>query len=421
MNLEDRIRYEGESTTLDFKKSYYAAPTKTELISDVMAMANADTKDDRVIVFGVKHCSDGSKTFHSLSSFPDPADIEQLLLQNIEPAVHVEFCPFEYDGHTIAYLRIYDCNDQPYLMRKDHGVLTQGTGRIRKGTTTLPLLRTDIDRMFAAKNEKQDLRQFINIQWAGNPPSREIDIRRPKNATFPSKVEAAKIQGYIDKLERIEFEKKNPRTGPIGSMGVLAKMAEQAEQIDKFYALSRSLSNLGVPGYGTSQDPYLGLTLDQLKARLQRVPMDFINDDEFYIYTELGAAINLQILNTGPQYLDDAVLILTIPNDERLKVASKTPRKPARSSYLSDLKLQNFAYKARDQLVYPSVETTEEAIIVQAQIKQLQNGVPREAFVEPLHVVLHREVSPELIPVRLKLVARGLQSPFEDVLFIRPV
>ena len=102
-------------------------------------------------------------------------------------------------------------------------------------------------------------------------------------------------------------------------------------------------------------------------------------------------------------------------------MASKTPRKPSRSSYLSDLKLQDFAYQARDQVVYPSVETTEEAIIVQAQIKQLQNGVPREAFVEPLHVVLHREVSPELIPVRLKLVARGLQSPFEDVLFIRPV
>jgi len=417
MNIEDRIRYEGESTTLDFKKAYYAAQRRAELISDVMAMANADTRDDRFIVFGVKHTPDGSKTFHSLESIPDPAEIEQLLLENIEPAVQVEFSPLDYEGHDLAYLRIYNCNDKPYLMRKDFSPLTKGTGKIRKGTTTLPLLRADLDRIYEDKVQSQDLRQFLSIQWDCDPPSKEITVRRSKNDHLPSKVEAAKIQSHIDRLLRIESDKKLPRSGATANLAIQGMMSDWIEQTEQIAALGRSLSSLGPYGSGKPQDRYKGLSLDELIARLERVAQDLREEDVFYLFMEQGFALNLQILNEGPQYLDDAVLILTLPNDPRLKVASKAPKKPSRSSSPFDFNLQNLT---PDLKVYPSVETTEEEITVQAHLKQLQNGVPREAFQKPLRIVLHPEANPEPIPVRLKLVARGLQSPFEDLLFIRP-
>jgi hypothetical protein len=417
MNLEDRIRYEGESTTLDFKKSYYAPQRRADLISDVMAMANADTRDDRFIVFGVKQSSDGTKTFHSLESFPDSAEIEQLLLQNIEPTIPVEFAPFEYEGHALAYLRIHDCIDKPYLMRKDFAPLTQGTGRIRKGTTTLPLLRTDIDRIYEVKAQSQDLRQFLSIQWDCDPPSKEITVRRSKNDHLPSKIEAAKIQSHIDRLLRIESDKKPPKYGSTANLALQGMMSDWNAQNEQIAALGRSLSGLGLYGGGKPQDRYKGLPLDELNARLERVAQDFREEDVFYLFMEQGFALNLQILNEGPQYLDDAVLILTLPNDPRLKVASKSPRKTSRSSSPFDLNLQHLT---PDLNVYPSVEITEEEITVQAHIKQLQNGVPRGAFQKPLRILLHPEANPEPIPVRLKLVARGLQSPFEDLLFIRP-
>lgn len=163
MNIEELITYGRESTNLDFKQTYYPSARRADLISDIMAMANAETRDDRHIIFGVKLQPDGTKTFHSIATYPDPAEIEQLILQNIEPMVHIEFVPFEIEGHSLAYLRIYNCEDQPYLMRKDYSPLTQGTGKIRKGTATLSILRSDLDRMFNNKNTNQDLRAFIKI------------------------------------------------------------------------------------------------------------------------------------------------------------------------------------------------------------------------------------------------------------------
>ncbi|MBP1626448.1 MAG: hypothetical protein H6Q00_923 [Holophagaceae bacterium] len=421
MSLADRIKYEGESTTLDFKKSFYSPARRADLISDVMAMANAATKDDRYIIFGVKLDTDGTKTFYPLEAFPDPAEIEQLVLQNIEPAVHVEFSPFEFEGHALAYLRIHRCNDQPYLMKKDYSPLTQGMGKIRKGTITLPLLRADMDRIFQAKSQSQDLREFIKIQWNCEHPSKEICVRRQQPAQLPSKLEADKIQRYINNLKRIENEKNN-HTSAMDGMSYHHKfMSNFAKQNESLLALSRSITNLGLPGYGESRDPYQGMTMDELKAKLDNVTKDFEDEDIYYIYSELGEILNLQIHNDGPCYLDDALVILTIPRKAGLMVASEIPRRPSRRRGPLDLDYIHSPHQILDQLGYPSVEAIGDEITVKAHLNRVRNGVITESFEKPLRVVLAPQGATDPIPIRVKLVARGLESPFEDVLFLLPV
>ena len=72
--------------TLTSNRPTILLPEGQIFISDIMAMANAETRDDRHIIFGVKLQPDGTKT-HPIATYPDPAEIEQLILQNIEPIV----------------------------------------------------------------------------------------------------------------------------------------------------------------------------------------------------------------------------------------------------------------------------------------------------------------------------------------------
>ena len=49
-NIEDLIEYYDENLNLDFKGSQYAREKHADLIKDIIAMANADTHDERYII-----------------------------------------------------------------------------------------------------------------------------------------------------------------------------------------------------------------------------------------------------------------------------------------------------------------------------------------------------------------------------------
>ncbi|SMB81360.1 putative transcriptional regulator, partial [Hymenobacter roseosalivarius DSM 11622] len=93
MDLEDIIRYEGESTSVDFKATAYKPATNPEFIKDVMAMANAPYDGDRYLIVGVKHYVDNTREILGLEPEDqlDDASYHKAILDNIEPEI-----PFEY-------------------------------------------------------------------------------------------------------------------------------------------------------------------------------------------------------------------------------------------------------------------------------------------------------------------------------------
>lgn len=127
MELLDLIRYENESTYVDFKRSQYE--NKESFLKDIMAMANANTDiSKRYIIIGVKHSPKGSREFFGIprDEFKYDADNQDLVRQNIEPEIKFIYKSFEFEEHLLGIFEISECEQRPYVMKKTQGKLEQG-------------------------------------------------------------------------------------------------------------------------------------------------------------------------------------------------------------------------------------------------------------------------------------------------------
>jgi hypothetical protein len=63
LNYDDLIAHATEHSGPDFKSVQHTSDQHDALLKDVMAMANAWVKGERLIVIGVKHRADGSRAY----------------------------------------------------------------------------------------------------------------------------------------------------------------------------------------------------------------------------------------------------------------------------------------------------------------------------------------------------------------------
>ncbi len=110
-NIEWLIKYERESTRLDFKREQYKKEKNKNLIKDIMSMANAPIDGKKYIVVGVKDKTDGEKEYHAIQKeeFIDQATYEQVIRENIEPSIEFSYSPLEVGGSLLGIFEIGPC------------------------------------------------------------------------------------------------------------------------------------------------------------------------------------------------------------------------------------------------------------------------------------------------------------------------
>jgi len=163
MELLDIIRYENESTYVDFKRSQYQ--NKEDFLKDIMAMANANTDvNKRYIIVGVKHSTSGSREYFSIprNEFKDDADYQDLVRQNIEPEIKFVYKPVELREYLLGVFEISECENRPYVMKKKFGTLEQGASYIRRGSQHARVIRADLEMIYEERFKKQRERDIKN-------------------------------------------------------------------------------------------------------------------------------------------------------------------------------------------------------------------------------------------------------------------
>ncbi|MCM3317169.1 putative DNA binding domain-containing protein [Rummeliibacillus stabekisii] len=162
-----------ECEFLDFKKTFYVKERYVDLLTDVLAFANAHSKNSKYIVCGVKE-ELGVKELVGLDSFTEQSIIEQLIFENIEP-----FLSFKL--HSITYLEkrfhVIEMRPEkrPYLLKKKYSTLNKGYMKIRRGATNDFLTRADLDRMY---NEGQvDLHIIDGFLYATKPELGSVELK----------------------------------------------------------------------------------------------------------------------------------------------------------------------------------------------------------------------------------------------------
>lgn len=172
-NIEDIIEYNSESSFIDFKREEYPLgkhPKKNEILKDISAFANHFSNNDKYIFIGVKD-KNGSKEIFEIQELTDDAKYQEFVFDNIEPKLNFEYKSFSYKGKQIAYFRIFDNKNRPYLFKKDLQNpsikkidFKQGDGYIKIGSSTKKIDRSDLEKIYKKRLEKTDRKSDISIE-----------------------------------------------------------------------------------------------------------------------------------------------------------------------------------------------------------------------------------------------------------------
>ena len=386
--LDDLIRFENENTSLDFKATQYLKPVHEQLLKDLLAMANADVRDDRYIVVGVEHKPDGSRNFLSINKadFIDSAIYQQLVRENIEPEIHFEYLPYDFEGHLLGVFRIYDCVDKPYMMRKDFKNLKQGNAFIRKGSHQPPLTRKDLDHIREKQNQEFSAAIRIGFDVAGLP--NRISVQALGEVPLPSDEAANRIRNVL-----AEREQKLPPGDA---------------------SLTRQLIEAGFPNFGLGPVPYSHRSSEQLRENLRKVKDTYREDDLFELYEQHASRINFLIFNEGDSYIEDALVQIRIPKVKGVRIAPKIYLEPDRSGPFAVPRLSVYGLGRH----YPNVTNYKDYIGVLESVGTLRHGIAARAFQEPLRIVFGRDLVGQELALECTLRAKQLRTPREQTLTI---
>ncbi len=158
MNILEIIEHENESMCVDFKKTQYQKENRDEFLKDIMSMANANTDTNkRYIIIGVKQVPSGEREFHPIpaEAFTDDAEYQSLVRNNIEPEIKFSYQPIMFKECRFGVFEIIECNQRPYMFKKDVVRYKKGECYIRRGSQIERVNRYDLEVMYEERYKMQ--------------------------------------------------------------------------------------------------------------------------------------------------------------------------------------------------------------------------------------------------------------------------
>lgn len=193
MNREicDIIKYDSESSGLDFKKEHYQLGKylkRNDILKDISSFANHPSNNPKYIFVGIKEKGGIANEFFDVDETIDEATFQKFVFDNIEPKINFDFRYLEYEGKKIGCFKIQGNNDRPYLFKKDVKnpindklEFRTGDGFIRIGTATKKIDRKDLDEIYKVKFLNQDRKDDITIKpyfkYSDNEYFAELELK----------------------------------------------------------------------------------------------------------------------------------------------------------------------------------------------------------------------------------------------------
>ena len=125
--LLNDLLHEEESATLDFKRDQYPFAgaddaTKSELLKDVLAMANAWRRTDAYILIGVEDMRGSRSNPVGVTAHHDDATLQQFVNSKTNRPITFAYEAVAIDGYQVGVIRI-NVQERPFFLKKDYGKL----------------------------------------------------------------------------------------------------------------------------------------------------------------------------------------------------------------------------------------------------------------------------------------------------------
>ena len=171
VDLLERLLYEEESETLDFKAQQYqfdgaTDDQKSELLKDILAFANAWRRTDAYILVGVEEVRAGRSIVRGVTTQLLNQNLQQFVGSKTNRPVLFSYAPVVFEGLQVGVITI-PLQERPVYLLKRYGKADPQIVYIRRGDTTAHASPDEIARMGRA------------FASEGSLPTLELDIYNP--------------------------------------------------------------------------------------------------------------------------------------------------------------------------------------------------------------------------------------------------
>jgi len=380
--LEDLVRFETANSSLAFRELAYGRDQRSPLLRDVLALANAAVEGPRFLFLGVRDRVGGEREICGIERADWTACKELVsgaLRMAVEPLLKVTARSLEIDGKLVGVLCLPTCNDRPYLLSANVGPrLHAGAGWIRRGTECLPLLRADLERMFADKARRVADVFDVVIGFPGDPPQSEITLPVLPLDELPSVVAAKKLHKVLEAQQ--------------DAKAILGKTETQFSRL------------VHAQVFGVEQ-PYERHSEDSLRMLIVQTADDCRAADEHYQFELRAHKLEVVLCNRSDSSLSDAALLVTLPRLDGVGVAERLYTANGGGS--------------RDG--YPRVTAKAHTVDIEASLGTVPAGATLRGFREAPRLWTRPAAAGITIPVDCTLHARELREPLRETLVARIV
>lgn len=168
---------EGESNHLDYKREQYqfigvSDPEKTELLKDILAMANAFRQQTAYILIGVEQQPDGSGKIIGISSndFIDDSQLQQFINGKTNRVVNFLSYSVQIDAERIIQVIEIPLQDnRPYYPKRQIGEIKGNEVLFRVSSSTRTATPDEIAQMAVEQQKKENPEVDIFLHIPTNP------------------------------------------------------------------------------------------------------------------------------------------------------------------------------------------------------------------------------------------------------------
>jgi len=168
----EKLLYEEEGSTLDFKREQYPLDStdenqKSELLKDILAFANAWRRSDAYILVGVEEVKGGKSIVHGITYDLDDAKLQQFVNSKTQRPVTFEYKSTPLEGKYVGVITV-PLQTRPIYLKKDYGKLKANVVYLRRGSSTAEADPDEIAKMGSASPELYKTQPNLQIEFAKN-------------------------------------------------------------------------------------------------------------------------------------------------------------------------------------------------------------------------------------------------------------
>lgn len=173
--LLEKLLYESEGATLDFKSAPYDLSTpkgEKEFVKDILAFVNAWRRVTAYILIGVKEVEHGRAEVVGISKHLSDHELQQKINGKTNLPVRFAYKKFTFEGKEVGVIEI-PVQERPRYLKKDFQGLKAGAVYVRRGSTTAEASPEEIAQMGAADKGREHVAPELEIVL-GDPTKREV-------------------------------------------------------------------------------------------------------------------------------------------------------------------------------------------------------------------------------------------------------